>query len=100
MEQSNMSNCHPPMSEDVSHRIPIYLLHPASPIPTAHPRKARIAVTLYVTCRLFAFYWIVKPKVCIPNHIVSLRFATSEICKRVGAWIEVSKRGMRQALVS
>ena len=31
--------------------IPIYLPLPASPILTAHPWKARIAVTHYVTCR-------------------------------------------------
>ena len=38
-----------PKSEDVSHRIPVYLPHPASPIITSHPWMARIAVTLYVT---------------------------------------------------
>ena len=40
-----------PKSEDVSHSIPIYLPLLVSPILTAHPWMARIAVTLYVTCR-------------------------------------------------
>ena len=29
----------PPRSEDVSHSIPVYVPHPATPIPTAHPQK-------------------------------------------------------------
>ena len=38
-----------PKSEDVSHSFPIYLPLLASPIVTAHPWMARIAVTLHVT---------------------------------------------------